>query len=51
MKALEQFWLELSEGFVNLDKVTLSSSSSTPIFRKNTVPTKLLLQFAYLLIK
>jgi NTE family protein len=26
-EALEQFWLELSEGFVNLDKVTLSSSS------------------------
>ena len=31
-QALEQFWLELSEGFVNLDKVTLSSSSSIPRF-------------------
>ena len=27
-QALEQFWLELSEGFVNLDKMTLLSSSS-----------------------
>lgn len=27
-QALEEFWLELSEGFVNLDKVTLSYSSS-----------------------
>src|ERR671938_1388099 len=29
---LEQFWLELSESFVDLDKVTLPSSSSIPKF-------------------
>lgn len=29
-KALEQFWLELSQGFVDLDKITLPSSSSFP---------------------
>src|SRR5919107_2767633 len=28
---LEQFWLELSQGFVDLDKVTLPSSHSTSI--------------------
>jgi NTE family protein len=32
-QALEQFWLELSESFVDLDKITLpSSSSSLPKF-------------------
>jgi NTE family protein len=31
-QALEEFWLELSEGFVNLDKVTLSYSSSLSKF-------------------
>jgi NTE family protein len=31
-QVLEQFWLELSEGFVDLDKVTLSTSSSIPKF-------------------
>ena len=31
-QVLEQFWLELSEGFVNLDKMTLSTSSPIPKF-------------------
>jgi NTE family protein len=41
-QALEQFWLELSEGFVNLDKMTLSSSSSVPKFLE-----EMLLPFSY----
>jgi predicted acylesterase/phospholipase RssA len=41
-QALEQFWLELSEGFVNLDKMTLSSSSSVPKFLE-----EMLLPFRY----
>src|SRR5215216_6476884 len=41
-QALEQFWLELSQGFVNLDKVTLSSSSSVPKFLE-----EILLPFSY----
>jgi hypothetical protein len=41
-QALEQFWLELSEGFVNLDKMTLSSSSSVPRFLE-----EMLLPFSY----
>ena len=31
-QALEQFWIELSEGFVDLDKVLLTSPSSLPKF-------------------
>jgi NTE family protein len=31
-QALEQFWLELSEGFMDLDKVPLTSSSPLPRF-------------------
>ena len=31
-QALEQFWIELSEGFVDLDKVILTSPSSLPKF-------------------
>jgi patatin-like phospholipase/acyl hydrolase len=31
-QALEQFWLELSEGFINLDKMTHSYLSSIPRF-------------------
>jgi NTE family protein len=41
-QALEQFWLELSQGFVDLDKVTLSSSSSLPKFLE-----EMLLPFSY----
>ena len=41
-QVLEQFWLELSEGFVNLDKMTLSSSSSVPKFLE-----EMLLPFSY----
>ena len=31
-QALEQFWIELSEGFVDLDKVVLTSPGSLPKF-------------------
>lgn len=36
-QALEQFWLELSEGFINLDKMTPSYLSSKPRFFEEIV--------------
>src|SRR5690349_7585413 len=34
---LEQFWLELSQSFVDLDKATIPSSSSLPKFVEETL--------------
>ena len=48
-EALEQFWLELSESFVDLH--TAASSFSTQVFRRDAITDWLLLQFSNRLIR